>query len=331
MIELRDYKIAAPLCLAAALCFGGPAASQTARPYPQRPVTIVAPGGSGNAYDLVARVLAQHFGEKLGKAFVVANMSGAGTLVATRFAATSAPDGHTLVVGGLSNMVWNSALYKQPGYDPKKDFVPIGMAYSTPYVATVSSVLPVSSLAEFISFAKANPGKITMAHPGLGSGPHLMSLNLIHLAGIDLTLVPYRGGNNVYPDLITGRVDAYVDVVTQARTHIIAKAIKPLVLLSETRSPIFPDVPTSAEAGLRAWKLQSWLGLFAPAKTPPEVVALLRKTLAETVQLPDVKKRFEGTSGEVFYRDAQKTQEFVDAEFEKWTQLIKSAGIELNP
>jgi len=304
-----------------------PAENVRAQPYPERPVKIIAPSAPGGGFDFVGRVLARHMSERLGQNFIIENRTGAGTLIGTQAVANAEPDGYTLLVGGLSNIVWNMALYEKPGYNAETDFVPIGLAYMLPYIAVVRKDLPASTLREFIDYARANPGKLNMAHAGVGAGQHLMGVALMRQTGITMAEVPYRGAQFVYPDLISGRADVFFDSSPSARPHILSGAVKALAIVSPRRSAIFPDLPTSAEASVPGWEIESWLGLFAPAKTPALIVQKLRETLAEVVKHPDVKTRFEGSAGEVFHYDIPKTEAFIKAERAKWTKLIRDASI----
>lgn len=312
------------LVVGAAALLGGPSFGQS---YPTKSVTIVSPGAPGNGYDIVARVLSPHFSERFKQTFLVQNMPGAGTLIATRFAQRAAPDGYTLLIGGLSNMVWNSSLYAKPRYDPEADFVPVGMINANSYFMLVSNKLGVSSLKQFVDLARAKPGTLSVAHAGTGTGTHLAAVSLMKETGIDLKLVAYRGDAQYFPDLIGGRVDATITVASSAIPQMKAGVVKALAILGPERNAMFSDVPTSAELGYPNWQLQSWLGLFVPSGTPNPIVQELRKAVSEIARLPDVKQKFENAGAEVFYKDGDDAAKLIKAERARWAAVISAAGI----
>ncbi len=297
-----------------------------AQPYPAKTVRIVVPSAPGGGYDFIGRLLAEGLSQETGQAFVVENRVGAGTLVGTQSVAASAPDGYTLLVGGLANMAFNFGLHKDPRYTVG-DFTPVAMVGAFTYALVARKDLPQSTLAQVIDFAKANPGKLTIATSGLGTGQHISAVLLKQLAKIDILEIAYKGAQPAYIDLLAGRVDLFFDNTTTARPFIADGRVKPLVTSGPVRDALLPNVPTGKEAGLEGLVLDSWLGLFAPAKTPPSIVAQLRAATVKVVQSESVKQRLEGNGWRILSMSPAETEAFVRNEAEKWPRFLNQAGI----
>jgi tripartite-type tricarboxylate transporter receptor subunit TctC len=310
----------------ALLGFGVAARAQTT--YPDRAVRIIVPIGPGGSYDLVGRHLADVLAKRMGQGFVVENKPGAGTVVGTQAASQSEADGYTLLVGGLSNMAFNSALYSKLGYDPLRDFVPVALVYKFGYVMVGRKDLPPAKLADIVAAAKANPGSISVATAGVGTGQQLVAAAFMKAAGVKLLEVPYKGSPPAFTDLLAGRIDLFFDSMAAGLPYVQSGQARGIAVLSSKRSPLAPDVPTMSEAGVPGLDVDSWLGIFAPAKTPPEVLAKLRREIRAT--LPDLKERFERSGGEVWDVPDDKLNAFVASEHEAWTKLIREAGIKLD-
>jgi tripartite-type tricarboxylate transporter receptor subunit TctC len=309
------------------LAFGLAAASaQTA--YPDRPVKIIVPIAPGGSYDLVGRILADALSKRMGQAFFVENKPGAGTVAGTQSAAQSAPDGYTLMVGGLSNMAFNSALYSKLGYDPLRDFVPVALVYKFGYVMVGRKDLPQATLQDIVAAAKAKPGSITVATAGVGTGQQLVAAAFMKAAGVKLLEVPYKGSPPAFTDLLGGRVDLFFDSMAAGMPYVQSGQARGIAVLSPRRSSLAPDVPTMSEAGVPGLDVDSWLGIFAPARTPPEVIARLRRDIRAS--LPDLKDRFEKSGGDVWDMPDDRLDGFVASEYENWTKLIRDAGIKLD-
>jgi tripartite-type tricarboxylate transporter receptor subunit TctC len=313
--------------IAAALAFSV-VTGQAQTNYPDRPVKIIVPIGPGGSYDLVGRQLADVLSKRTGQSFFVENKPGAGTVVGTQAAAQSEPDGYTLVVGGLSNMAFNSALYSKLAYDPKKDFVPVALVYRFGYVMVGRKDLPQTKLADIVAAAKANPGAVSVATAGVGTGQHLVAAAFMNAAGVKLQEVPYKGSPPAFTDLLAGRIDLFFDSIAAGLPYVQSGQARGIAVLSSKRSPLAPDVPTMSEAGVPGLDVDSWLGIFAPAKTPPAIIAKLRGDIRAV--LPDLKERFEKCGGEVFDLPNDKLDAFVTSEYENWTKLIREAGIKLD-
>jgi tripartite-type tricarboxylate transporter receptor subunit TctC len=303
-------------------------AAGTAQDYPSRPVRVIVPSAPGGGFDLVGRVLAQKLGEQMGQAFVVENRPGAGTLVGTQLVARAAPDGYTLVVGGLSNIALNMGLYRDPGYDSLADLVPVSLVVSHSYTLVARKDLPLRSLKEVVAFAKANPGKLNIGTSGIGTGQYIGAAIIAALAGVDIVKVPYKGAQPVYQDLLAGRVDLFFDNTTTARPYIEAGQVKALAVSSRARAPTMPQVPTLIETGVADLEMETWFGLFVPARTPRAVIERLRSGVDAATRSAEVRSRLETGSGRSLRMDPAETEAFVKAEIGKWVGLLRRAGIE---
>jgi tripartite-type tricarboxylate transporter receptor subunit TctC len=325
MIKSAGVTIKAALVLAlVALLVPGRAAADN---YPERPVRIIVPIGAGGSYDFVGRLLANRLTELMGQSFFVENRTGAGTLVGTQSAATAPADGYTLLVGGLSNMVFNFALYQKVGYAPN-DFVPIALVYTFPYVMVSRSDLPQKSLGEIVSYARQSPGKLTIAHAGTGSGQQIVGAAFMRLTGTTIVEVPYRTTQGAYPDMLAGRIDLLFDSAAAALPFINANNVRGVAVLAPKRYRTAPDLPTISEAGLPGLGIESWIGLFAPARTPPEVLDRLRQ--ATRIAAEELKPQFEKSGGGLMQMSVAETDKFIKSEFDQWTRVIRDAGIRLD-
>jgi tripartite-type tricarboxylate transporter receptor subunit TctC len=306
----------------------GVTAAQAQATYPDHPVKIIVPIGPGGSYDQVGRHLADVLSKRTGQAFFVENKPGAGTVVGTQAAAQSEPDGYTLLVGGLSNMAFNSALYSKLSYDPLKDFVPVVLVYRFGYVMVGRKDMPQAKLADIVAAAKANPGSISVATAGVGTGQQLVAAAFMKAAGVKLLEVPYKGSPPAFTDLLAGRIDLFFDSIAAGLPYVQSGEARGIAVLSSKRSPLAPDVPTMSEAGVPGLDVDSWLGIFVPAKTPQDVIAKLRSDIRAS--LPDLKERFEKSGGEVWDLPNDRLDGFVASEHENWTKLIREAGIKLD-
>jgi len=296
--------------------------------YPDRPVRIIVPIAPGGSYDLVGRHLADALAKRTGQAFFVENKPGAGTVVGTQAAAQSEADGYTLMVGGLSNMAFNSALYAKLAYDPLKDFVPVALVYKFGYIMVGRKDLPQQTPKEIVAAALDKPGSITVATAGVGTGQQLVAAAFMKSAGVKLQEVPYRGSPPAFADLLAGRIDLFFDSIAAGLPYVQTGQVRGIAVLSSKRSPLAPDVPTMADAGVPGLDVDSWLGIFVPAKTPPAVIAKLRQDIRAV--LPDLKERFEKSGGEPWDMPDDKLDGFIASEHATWTKLIREAGIKLD-
>ena len=314
--------VVAGLCIS--LCL---TPSAQAQDFPTKPVRIIVPQPPGGGFDSVGRQMADKLGPLLGQAVVVENRPGAGTLVGTEAAAKAPADGYTLLVGALSNLALNPGLYAKLPYDPIKDFTPIGLVVSYSYTLVARKDLPQNTLKDLIEYARANPGKVTYASGGNGSGQHIAPAVMAHLAGVKMEHVPYKGAQAAYQDVIAGRVDVFFDVTPTARGQVDGGTVKALAVSSRERQPVHPNVPSVMETGVAALDMETWFGLFAPAATPPAVVARLRAELAKVSAMPDVIERFQKGGGRALRLSTADTEALVKRDVERWTKVIREAGI----
>src|SRR5262245_27308977 len=244
-----------------------PAVSQFAwaQSYPDRPVKIVVPVAPSGSYDIVGRALADQLSKRLGQTVVVENRPGAGTVVGTQAVIQSPADGYTLLVGGLSNIVFNVGLYNKPPYDPLKDLVPVALVFNVSYTLISSKALPYTSPKEIVAAAKRSPGKLTVANVGIGSGQHIVGAAFMKVTETQLLDVPYRGPALAYPDILAGRVDLFFDSTPSALNYIKSGQVRGIGILTAKRNPQAPDVPIMTESGVPGLEIDSWIGLFAPA------------------------------------------------------------------
>lgn len=294
--------------------------------FPNKPLKIVVPQPPGGGFDFVGRTLAEALGKSFNQSVVVENRPGSGTLVGTDAVAKAAPDGYTLLVGSVSNLVLNAGLYPSLPYDPQRDFEPLGNAVAYSYTLMGRKDLAVASLAELIGKAKASPKAFTYASAGNGSGQHVIAAALWHLAGVDLVHVPYRGAQAAYQDLLGGRVDLFFDLAPTARGQINGGTVKPLATSGAQRNPMHPDLPTLKESGVDL-DLESWFGLFAPARTPSAALARLRLELARVTAQDSVRDTFTKAGGRPLPLNADDSRAMHERDLRRWTRLVREAGI----
>jgi tripartite-type tricarboxylate transporter receptor subunit TctC len=299
-----------------------------AQNYPDRPVKIIVPIGPGGSYDIVGRTVADALSKRLGQPVVAENKPGAGTVVGTQFVATAPADGYTLLVGGLSNIVFNPALYSKLQHDPMKDFTPVAIVFGFPYILVGRKDLPYATLAEVIEAARKEPGKLSMANAGVGTGQHLVAAALMQATGTKFLDVPYKGAQAAYPDILAGRVDFFIDSFSAALPHVQNGSVKGIALAGPKRNPQLPNVPTMAEAGVKGFDIDSWIGIFAPAKSPPDALARLRKEVRAII--PELKGAYEKIGGTTIEMSEAETSPFVQKEYDAWTKVIRDTGIKLD-
>jgi tripartite-type tricarboxylate transporter receptor subunit TctC len=302
-------------------------AAARAQDYPTRPIRIVVPTGPGGGYDVMARLLSEQMSTRLGQSVFVENRIGAGTIVGTQAVIAAQPDGYTLLAGGLSNIVFNASLYRKAPYDPLTQLVPVAIVYRNVYILVASNKLTLSNVKDLIAAAIAKPDSLNLATAGVGTGQQLTAVAFMKATDTKLLEVPYKGAAAVYPDLIAGRVDLFFDSVTAALPYVKAGTVKGLAILADQRMSDAPNVPTMNESGVKGLNVDSWIGLFAPAGTPRPVIEKLQKEIAAAA--PGLKSKFVAVGGDYLQVPPDKLNTFVKAEFDKWSKLIKDAGITL--
>jgi tripartite-type tricarboxylate transporter receptor subunit TctC len=294
--------------------------------YPDRIVKIVVPFAPGGGTDVVARILAQEMSKDLGVSVIVENKPGAGTILGTQAVAASEADGYTLLMGTFANAV-NPSLYAKLPYDPHKDFVPVALVARSFNIVVVNPASPIKSIADLIAAAKAEPDKLYYGTYGTGTSAHLAGELFKHMAGVNLTTVPYKGAAPAITDLIGGQIQVMFTTVASCASLVEAGRLRALAVTSPARSPAFPELPTVAEAGVPGYDAQAWYGLFAPAKTPREIVDRLNKSAAIAVQ-SDTFKKLSVSEGLILVASPpDELDRYFHAEEERWRKVIQDAGI----
>lgn len=316
------------LALAVLAAVGTPVLAQDdASNWPTKPVKWIVPFPPGGAMDAIARTLGEVASRKLGQPFIVENKAGAGGNIGADHVAKQPADGYTLMITSIG-MATNGALYNKLSYNPIKDFAPVSLLAVVPNVLVVSPhQKDIKNARDLVAKAQQNPDKLTYASAGNGTSIHLAGANFTALTGVKMLHIPYRGSGPAITDLLGGQVDVMFDSITSARPHIQAGKLKALGVTTKARSTSLPDVPTLAEAGIAGYEVSPWFAAFMPAGTPPAIVEKLGKTLNEAMTDPEVKKRLDFIGAEPIGSTPQALGQHLKAETERWTALIKSAGI----
>jgi tripartite-type tricarboxylate transporter receptor subunit TctC len=294
--------------------------------YPERVIKIVVPFAAGGGTDVVARTLAQEMARDLGGTIVIENKPGAGTIIGTQAVASSEGDGYTLLMGTFANAVNPSLKTKLP-YDPHSDFAPVALIARSYNIVVVNPESPFHSIADLIAAAKAEPEKLSYGTYGTGTSAHLAGELFKSLAHVNLTTVPYKGAAPAITDLIGGQIQVMFTTVASAASLIAAGQLRALAVTSEQRSPAFPDLPTLAEAGVPGYSAESWYGLFAPAKTPKEIIARLNQAAARAVQTEPFKKLGVNEGLVLVASPPEELDRYFRAQEEHWRKVIQDAGI----
>jgi tripartite-type tricarboxylate transporter receptor subunit TctC len=320
-MNLRTHALALAAVVSATLA--GPAVAQD---YPTRPITLVVPYAAGGGNDVMARTVADTMSRVLGQQIVVENRAGAGGTIATRQVAKSAPDGYTLVIGGTGTLAVNPTLYGNVGYDPRKDFAPVGLIGTSALIILVHPSIPARSIRELIDLAKQEPGKLNYASAGVGSGIHLGTVLFEHMADVKLTHVPYRGTGPALTDLLGGHVAVYFSSLPSAVGIVRDGKVRALGVTGSKRSPVFPDVPTVAEAGLPEYEAVLHYGIAAPAGTPRPIVDKLNAALRTAVAAPETQQRMATEGTEPLASTPEEYAADIDREETKWSAIVRQSG-----
>lgn len=308
---------------------GGDAArAQKSLDWPNRVVRVIVPVAAGGPTDTVARVLADQLSKIWGHQVVVENRGGAGTNLGNEMVVRSDPDGYT-VLFATSSLAVNRGLYRALSYDALTDLAPVSLVSRFPFFMFVPNSSPAKTVMEFIAYAKAHPGKVTLASPGTGSAPHLAGELFRQMAKIDLAHVPYRGAAPALNDLIPGRVDCYFGSGTLLE-NMRSGQIRGLAVTSIKRDPVAPELPTIAEAGVPGYEASSWHGLFVPAKTPPEIVKKMSVDTVEALADPAARSKLERAGYTVVGSSPAELQALLKSDVEKWSTVIKTVGIKID-
>jgi tripartite-type tricarboxylate transporter receptor subunit TctC len=303
------------------------AASAAAQTFPSKPLRVIVPQPPGGGFDTVARTLAEPFAAQLGQPVVVENRPGGGTLIGTDAVAKAEPDGYTLLLGASANLVLSAGLYRNLPYDPKADFAPLGLAAAFGYTLVARNDLPQPGLREIVDYARANPGKLTYASAGNGTGQHIAAALLWKIAGVNVTHVPYKGAQAVYQDLIPGRVDLFFDAASTARGHVEAGRGRAIAVSPAARLPYHPGVPTVRETGVVDFVWDTWAGYFAPARTPAPVLARLRQAFDHVAASAEVKAALQKRGVQPIHVAGREAEQLVARDLARWVPLIREAGL----
>ena len=325
---MTNRRIILGLAATAALALALPAGAQPA--YPLRPISLVVPFPAGGSTDLVARVVAEKMSQDLGQQIVVENRGGAGGNVGSAAAAKADPDGYTLLMGTVATHALNPALYKKMPYDPVADFAPISLLVVVPNVLVVNPDFPAKDVAELIALLKAEPGKYSYASSGNGTPLHLSGELFKSMAGVDMVHVPYKGAGPALVDVMGGHVPIMFDNLPSSTEHIKAGKLRGLAVTTAERAPSMPDLPTIAEAGLPGYETYTWNALFAPAGTPPEVVARINEAAVKALADPDVQAKLMGFGAVVDGSTPEELAAHVQAELAKWAPVVKASGAQID-
>jgi tripartite-type tricarboxylate transporter receptor subunit TctC len=312
--------------VALALC--GPLGPALAQTYPNRAITLVIPFAPGGSTSIVGRGIADKMSELLGEKVVVDNRPGAGGTVGTKAVAKSEPDGYTLVLGYTGTLAIGPSLYKNAGYDPRKDFAPIGLIGNAPNSLVVHPSFPAKTIAELIAYAKANPGKVNFGSAGAGTVSHITGEYFATSAGIKLVHIPYKGTGPALTDLLGGHIPMAFAPIPASHPNVTAGALRALAVTSTTRSSLLPDVPTIAESVLPGFDASLYYGLAAPAGTPRSIIDKLNKALRDALASAEVKRQLTQDGTEITPGTPEDYAAFIDKDEKKWSQLVKASGVE---
>ncbi len=304
------------------LVFGTGAFAQ----YPAKPVRLVVPFPAGESVDQTARLVGRSWSAALGAQIVVDNRGGAGGTIGSEAVAKSAPDGYTLLWGNVGPLAIGPGLYKKLGYDVARDFGPVSLVATLPFVLFASPVLPANSVAELVAYAKAHPGEINFGSTGVGSGLHLIAELFKSEAGIQIVHVPYKGVAQALPEMMSGKVQIAFNTIPAFLPHVQAGRLKALAITASTRSPLLPDVFTMPEAGLAGVQGGSWHAVVAPAGTPREIVDRLNQTLVATLAATELRTQLANQGAQPVGSSPEELRRFMQVEAEKWLRVIQSSG-----
>ena len=313
------------LMVASAVLAPASALAQSGANYPNRPLRFVVPYAAGGNGDIVSRIIAQKLITQIGQQIVIDNRGGAGGNIGAELAARAAPDGYTIMLGTNTHVI-NMRLFAKLGYDIQRDFAPITLATSAPMVLIVHPSLPAKTLKEFIALAKAQPNKLNYATGGSGSSAHVISELFAPMAGVQLTHVAYKGVAQATTDLIAGQIQMSFNSTATALAHMQAGRVRGLGLSTATRSSAAPGVPTIAEAGLPGFDASIWQGVFAPARTPPALVARLNREIVAVLGASEVKEQLRVQGLDTLPSTPEQFATFIKVEIAKWAKVIKLSG-----
>ena len=323
----RIQLIKSSLFAVSASLFTGLACAQS---FPDRPITLVVPNPPGGLVDTSARLLSEPLTRVIGQPVIVDNKPGASGNTAYQYVAKAKPDGYTLLISYSGYHVGNPALMDKLPWDPVKDFSPVALLTISTNVIAVHPSVPVNNLKELIAYAKANPGKLNYASQGNGSVSHIGTEIFKQATGVDMVHVPYKGSGPAIQDVLAGQVQVFITTPPSVMQHVQSGKLKGLAVTGSNRHPGMPNVPTTAEAGLPSFQLESWVALYAPAGTPAPVIAKLTDSVKKSLALPEVKERADTAGVELRYLNPAAMDALLKKELPYWNKAIKAANIKLD-
>jgi tripartite-type tricarboxylate transporter receptor subunit TctC len=322
----RRASLALGLSLLPILAFGAPAMAQA---FPDRTITLVIPFSAGGSTDLVGRVIAEKMSEDLGQQVIVQNVAGAGGNLGASNVARAEPDGYTILMGTVATHALNPLVLKTAPYDPEKDFAPISLLVVVPNVLVVNPQLPVKTVQELVTLLKGAPDQYSYASSGNGTPLHLSGELFKKMAGVNVQHIPYKGAGPALNDVIGNQVPIMFDNLPSSSSHIKAGTLRALAVTTAERAPSFPDIPTIAESGIPGYETYTWNALFAPANTPPDVVARLNQAAKKALADPKVAERMKEFSAKVVGSTPEELAAHVKAELAKWTPVVRDANVQM--
>ncbi|MGQ0522442.1 MAG: Bug family tripartite tricarboxylate transporter substrate binding protein [Betaproteobacteria bacterium] len=295
--------------------------------YPTRAVRIIVPSSPGGGTDILSRLVSPGLSERLGQTVVVDNRPGAGSIIGNDVVAKSPPDGYTLLMG-ISTLAILPAMHKKLPYDAMRDLATVTQVISAPNILVVHPSMPVKTVKELIAFAKKRPGEVNYGSAGLGTNPHLSMEHFLSMTNLKMVHVAYKGLGPAMVDLVAGQVQTAVSTMLAGLPHVKSGRLRALATTGGKRSSSLPDLPTVAEAGVPGYEAVQWYGLFAPAKTPREIVNKLNEAMKSTLQSPSTKERLAADGTEAVGSSPEEFARFLRSETEKWGKVVRSAGIQ---
>jgi tripartite-type tricarboxylate transporter receptor subunit TctC len=299
----------------------------SAQEYPTKAIRFIMPYPVGGSIDIAGRMVAQRLADNLGQGVVVDNRTGAGGTVGTETAARAAPDGYTLLMGGIGTLALSPSLQKNLPYDANRDFAPVTLLVTIPYVVVVHPSLRANSIRELIALAKAKPGEINYGSGGNGSAPHLAAELFKTMADVRITHVPYKGSTPAITDTISGQVQLTFTGIPSVMAHLKSGRLRPIGVTSAKRTTALPEVQTITESGVPGYEVNPWFGVLLPARTPPALVSRLNGEILKVLQIPAMRERFAAEGFEAAGNTPAQFAAYIKTEQVKWAKVIKDAGI----
>lgn len=323
---LKNFKLIAT----SLICIFIASASVHAQSWPNKPITLVVPTAPGGTTDFSARLVAESMSKTLGVPVLVDNKPGGSGNIGNQFVARSKPDGYTLLVSYSGYHVGNPHLFKQAGWDPIRDFAPVGMMTVAPQVIAINPKLPINNLKELIAYAKKNPGKLNYASSGSGSIQHIAGELFKQQTGTFITHIPYRGSGPAVQDLIGGQVDMFITTPAGVVSQIQAGSLRGLAVTGKKRLGALPQMPTTDEAGLPNYELDSWFAMFAPAGTNPEIIQKLNLALGSALNSPEARARADGAGTTIQTMTPAELGDFTRKELDRWGKVIQTSKMTID-